>query len=300
MGHTSVHVGPGLVKGQAVKYSSHGRVVPPCDSDSPGASAIYSSAHDLVRFAIFHLKDRLPDQEAIIGPSAIDEMQRPSPETGPMRQWEGQESGYGIGWYVGVTEDGLSVIHHSGWTVGVSTALALVPEENLAVVVLSNTDCQWSEAILIEVVSSLLSIQPEVFMPTVSGDGDASPFASAPELIGSWKGLVQTYEGGVPLDMQVGEDGAIRAKLGEQPATFLQSVSYQDVVSLFLNAGGGPYLRGWIESELETADVDRGRPCKLWLELKFRGKVLNGSLISFSQREFYTGPLTYWVELRKP
>ncbi len=67
----------------------------------------------------------------------------------------------------------------------------------------------------------------------------------------------------------------------------------------FLNAGGGPFLRGWMRGELETADVNRGRPYKLWLELKRRDNVLNGSLIAFSQREIYTGPLTHWVELRK-
>jgi len=73
MNHTSVHLGPGLEEGQAVKCTPEGAVVPPCDSDSPGASAIYSSAHGLVRFAMFHLKNGLPperdlqpDQRAII------------------------------------------------------------------------------------------------------------------------------------------------------------------------------------------------------------------------------------------
>jgi hypothetical protein len=75
-------------------------------------------------------------------------------------------------------------------------------------------------------------------------------------------------------------------------------VSYQDSLPRFLNAGGGPFLRGWIQGELETADVSRGRPYKLWLELKLRGNALNGSLIAFSQREMYTGPLAHWVELR--
>jgi hypothetical protein len=45
--------------------------------------------------------------------------------------------------------------------------------------------------------------------------------------------------------------------------------------------------------------VNRGRPYKLWLELKRRDNVLNGALIAFSQREIYTGPLTHWVELRR-
>jgi CubicO group peptidase (beta-lactamase class C family) len=297
--HTSVHVGPGLEADRAVKYTPDGLVVPPCDTDGPGASAIYSSAHDLVRFAMFHLKDNLPDQEVIISDAAIDEMQRASPGTGPTREWEREGSGYGIGWFVGITEDGVRVVQHSGWTVGVSTVLALVPEENLAVAVLSNTDSRWPDAILIEIVCALLSGQPEEFLPPAGGAVDEPPFAPGPELVGSWEGSVHTYEGEVPLVLEIGESGSISATLGEQPRTLLQSVSYQDSHPQFLNAGGGPFLRGWMQGELGTADVNRGRPTKLWLEVKLRENVLNGSLIAFSQREIYTGPLAHWVELRK-
>ncbi len=299
MDHTSVHVGPGLEQGQAVKYTSGGLVIPPYDSDSPAASVIYSSAHDLVRFAMFHLKNDLPDQRAIISDAAVDEMQCPSPETGPMREWEREGSGYGIGWFVGVTGDGLRVIQHSGGTVGVSTALALMPEENLAVAVLSNTDSQWPDAIAIEIVGTLLSLQPEESLPTANRAADEPPFAPGPELVGLWEGLVHTYEGETPLVLEIGESGSVNATLGNQSRTLLQNVSYQDNLPQFLNAGGGPFLRGWVQAELETADVNRGRPYKLWLELKSRENVLTGSLIAFSQREMYTGPLTHWVALRR-
>ena len=304
MEHTSVHVGPGLEEGQAIKYTSDGLMVPPCDADSPGASAVYSSAHDLVRFALFHLKDDpppegdlRPDQGGILSDAAIDEMQRPSPETGPTRGWEREGSGYGIGWFVGITEDGLQVVQHSGGTVGVGTILALVPEEDLAVAILSNTDSRWPDAILIEIVCALLPLQPEEFLPPADRPVDEPPFAPGPELLGSWEGWVHTYEGEVPLVLDIEESGNIYATLGEQPRTPLQSVSYQDSHPQFLNAGGGPYLRGWMQGDLETADVNRGRPAKLWLEVKLRENVLDGSLIAFSQREIYTGPLAHWVEL---
>ena len=42
------------------------------------------------------------------------------------------QSGYGIGWYIEVAENDLYVVHRSGGTVGVSTVLALVPEEALS------------------------------------------------------------------------------------------------------------------------------------------------------------------------
>jgi len=299
MDHTSVHVGPGLEEGQAVKYTPEGTVVPPCDSDSPGASAVYASAHDLVRFAMFHLKDDLPNQDAILGDAAIDEMQRPSPETGPTRAWEREGSGYGLGWFVGVTRDGLRVVQHSGRTVGVSTVLALVPEEDLAVVVLSNTDNQWPDVMLIEIVCALLARQPEEFLPPAEGAADEGTLAPEREIVGSWSGLAHTYQGEIPLLLEIEESGIIHAALGEQPRTPLQQVSYRDRRPQFQNAGGGPFLRGWMQGELDTADVNRGQPYKLWLELKLRKNVLNGSLIAFSQREIYTGPLAHWVELKR-
>jgi hypothetical protein len=244
-------------------------------------------------------------------------MQRASPETGPTREWEREGRGYGIGWFIGIADDRLRVVQHSGGTVGVSTVLALAPEENLAVSVLSNTQSPWPDAILIEIVCALLSLHPEEFLPPADRAADGPPFAPPPELVGSWEGLVHTYEGEIPLVLEIGGSGSVYATMGEQSRTLpfdrplvfwprdkrlrtqLQNVSYRDNLPQFLNAGGGPFLRGWMRGELETADVNRGRPYKLWLELKLRDNVLTGSLIAFSQREIYTGPLSHWVELGK-
>lgn len=300
---TVVHIGPGLKNGQAIKYNSGGLVVPPCDTDSPGAGAIYGSVHDLIRFGMFHLKNPRPDQSAVLTEGSIDEMQRPGPETGPMREWEGEGSGYGIGWFVGVTRDGLRVVQHSGGTLGVSTVLVLVPRENLAVAVLSNTDGQWPDLIAIEIVCTLLYRQSEDFIPSAEAmadwGGDEQPFIPPTELIGSWDGLVYTYEGEVALTLEIENSGAVYAALGEQSHTPLQAVSYRDTLPQFSNAGGGQFLRGWMVGELPSRDVVRGRPTKLWLELKLRGAGLNGSLVAFSQRELYTGPLSHWVELSR-
>jgi hypothetical protein len=44
-----------------------------------------------------------------------------------------------------------------------------------------------------------------------------------------------------------------------------------------------------MQSEFETAEVNRGRPYKLWLELKLRNDVLNGSLIADDRRRSRSG-----------
>ena len=79
--HTSVGIGPGLEKFAAVRYGSDGLPLPFFDFDHRGASAIYSSAHDLVRFGMFHLGAHLPGQTQILSDSSLAEMQKFSPHT---------------------------------------------------------------------------------------------------------------------------------------------------------------------------------------------------------------------------
>ena len=42
--------------------------------DHPGGSAVWSSAHDLVRFGMYHLHNELPTQRPILTKGMVDEM----------------------------------------------------------------------------------------------------------------------------------------------------------------------------------------------------------------------------------
>jgi hypothetical protein len=67
-------VAPGLEPYAAVRYEPDGRRVTNYDFDHKGGSAVLRSAHDLVRFGMFHLKNHLPDQKRILADSTIDAM----------------------------------------------------------------------------------------------------------------------------------------------------------------------------------------------------------------------------------
>ena len=58
--HTAVVTGPLVGDTVAERYADSARPLPWYDFDHRGASAIYASAHDLLRFGMFHLKDHLP------------------------------------------------------------------------------------------------------------------------------------------------------------------------------------------------------------------------------------------------
>ncbi|MCI0664458.1 MAG: beta-lactamase family protein, partial [Acidobacteria bacterium] len=105
--HMSVDVGPGLEKQQAVRYGPDGLPIPFYGFDHSGGSAIYASAHDLVRFGMFHLKAHLPDHKAILTDQSIDEMQKPTAESG-------NNNGYGIGWITGEYSGKRRSVAHSG------------------------------------------------------------------------------------------------------------------------------------------------------------------------------------------
>lgn len=281
----------------ATKYTQEGEPIPESRSDCPGASALYSCASDLIRFAMFHLGQRLPDQEPIITDASRQEMQTASPGTVPTREWECEGSGYGLGWFVGLTVDGLRIAHHSGGTHGVSTVFVLVPEEQLAVVVLSNTDSLWPDTIAMEILSALIPERLEHLCMTNDLEQETSLLLAEPSLVGHWAGSVDTYEGSVRMEARIDSSGEVRIRLGDTEEVQLRNVSYTDRMPILLNAGGGPFLRGWFPGDFGTEDVRRECPCKLWLELKLRDQRLTGSLITFSQRLHPTGPLSQWVEL---
>ena len=289
MTHTSVHIGQGLEKHQAVRYGSDGLPIPFYDFDHPGASAVFSSAHDLVRFGMFHLKAHLPDQKAILSDETIDEMQQPTADIS-------DGNGYGVGWRINENEMGYRSVRHSGGMGGVSTTLALIPSEKLAVVALANYSSSLPELVGKEILSVML---PEYAKNRELSENKKKQeknepqepeysFKPEPELIGKWIGSVHTYKGDIPLTFWFKESGDVHAQLGDQLKTLLNDVNFKD-----------GYLDGRMMGDIGTEDANR-RPYHLHVNLKLRGQVLNGSMTAISIPGRRMGnALSHWVELKK-
>lgn len=92
---TSVPTAP--PSGAAVRYSTDNLPLPFYDVDHRGASSVYASAHDLVRFGMFHLDEGASDEHhrgaRVLQAKSIREMQRVHTQidTG---------AGYGLGWRI--------------------------------------------------------------------------------------------------------------------------------------------------------------------------------------------------------
>lgn len=280
MTHTSIDVGPGLEPHQAIRYTPDGKRIPFYEFDHPGASAVYASAHDLARFAMFHVKQHLSDQRPILSDASIDEMQV---ATAAAQNGDG----YGIGWSSG-TWHGYQMVDHSGGMPGVATLCTLVPSEKVAVVVLTNTAGKVASQLSDKIINIVLP-EPKT-PPAAAKPADPAPAAptSGIEMVGTWKGKLVTYKGETPLVLSVKESGDVHARLGKELMTLVNS----PVLS-------GGYLRGVMSGVIDNDDT-RGRPYFLQLELKLRDKVLNGSATAItSQQSPIAFAITHWVELER-
>jgi CubicO group peptidase (beta-lactamase class C family) len=273
----SVDLDEGLQSQQAVRYGMDGLPIPFYGFDHPGGSAVYSSAHDLARFAMFHLKAKLPDQKAILSDLSIDEMQRATADAGA-----GQ--GYGIGWLTSAYPGGRKSVSHTGGMGGVSTSLRLFPSEKLAIVVLTNAGSHPVAGMVTEAIVTTLLPGAVRTLPTMPAP---APFAPG-ELVGTWSGKVHTYAAEVPLTLEVRSDGDIHARLGTQ---------LQTLVNRPMLANG--LLTGTMQGDIGTEDASR-TPHTLSLTLKVRDARLVGGITAMSLPARRVGnALTYWVELRK-
>ena len=295
---TSVGIGPGLEDFTATRYATDQSPIPFYDFDHPGGSAVFSSAHDLVRFGMFHLGRDLDDQRRIISDAAIDAMRRPIRESAP-----GNE--YGLGWALRTLPGGLRLQRHGGGMGGVRTELAIAPEENAAVVVLSN-----SATPLTGYISNLLwhTLYPDaVPKPTrpqvpdphrleregiLEEGGDAAApliaFTPMPDLAGDWVGEVDTHLGPHRLALAIDDGGRVHVQLGDQLWTLLNNARFD-----------GEYLRGGFKGDIGTEDANR-TDYVLSLELRLRDDILNGAVTAITLPNVRLGnALTHWAELRR-
>lgn len=289
----SVNVGSGLEPYQAQRYGSDGGRYPLYDCDHPGASAVYCSAHDLIRFCMFHLKQLLPDQKAILSEETLDEMQAPTARQSPFER-------YGVGWriYDGVPD--LPMFGHSGGMDGVNNLLKMVPSAQIAVAILTNTN--GNRDLEEQVVEDILAVLLPSYAEKRAGEreqrtpeqihGSKTDCRLDVHLLGRWHGQVHTYEGDIPLTLWFKETGDVHAQLGTQLKTLVNKTQYEE-----------QSFEGVMMGDIGTPDASR-YPHHLYLDLKHREEGFTGAVIAITIREKTPGKrlgvaLSHWVELRK-
>lgn len=293
MTHTSIDIGPGLEPHQAIRYTPDGKRIPFYKFDHPGASAVYSSAHDLARFAMFHMGEHLADQKQILKDETLFAMQENT-------ALKNERDGYGIGWGTATDERGYDYIQHTGGMPGVATTVRFLPSERLAIVSLANSRSPLayrlpdliSEIVLPEVNKARKNAEYVVPLEQKpSGQSDEKEpekSSSLSELEGTWRGKLVTYQGEAPLRLVVQPDGHVHVRVGDELETLLSNAAFQH-----------GFLRGRFRAKVPYDD-NRGRDYTVQLELKLRDGVLNGSATTHTDLDGWgSNAVTHWAEVKK-
>lgn len=279
----SLGIGPGLEPYAAVRYDENGKALPFYESDHRGASAVYGSAHDLIRFAMFHLQDGLSDQKRILSKNAIAEMQR-------VTAVEDEREGYGVSWSVVNRADGYRVVEHGGSMPGVNVVLLLIPAEDVAIAVLTNQRSSRHRLIADQVLKVVLpKWRPAQAEQQRGPEPAAKPAAAAPaqKFAGTWKGVVRTHRGDVPLTLEFQPDGDVHAQLQGQRESLVTRLRVQD-----------DEVSGEFFGKLDTDDTRHRGSNVMSLSLKLRGSELSGGVTARSD-DWRSSALTHWTEVRK-
>lgn len=287
MHRSALDITPGFDAYKATRYDYAGRPIPFYLSAEPASATLFASAHDLARFGMFILKNRLPDQRPILSDELIDSMtQRPARES--------EASQYGLGWEIS-SQGGHRVISHSGSTSGVSSNFMLMPQRNMGVVMLANIDGGVSRDIQIQILKALAPSWQEA---APAAKKDSAPFKPGKDLVGRWEGKVHTYEGEVPMQLKIQASGDVHVRIGGESRWMSRSSMLQETLLNNVKFEDG-VLTGSALSQIQTTDTAR-HPHTVSLTLTKRGQVLNGPSTAVSIYEgLWVYGLPYWTELKK-
>lgn len=276
MTNALVYEGRPMGMPHAAGYTQTRRRIPLYLDSYPGADGTYASAHDLLRFAMYHLGDNLPDQEAILSDHALAAMQAKHPP-GNVR--------YGIGWELDGDERGYRSVYHAGSAPGANAMMRLFPDEDIAAVVLCNTECQ------------LYEIQEAIFVALIPELGEPEPVETSPpgvapanpsEMYGTWRGRITAYDRELAIELLVDSTG-MRVAVGANPRGEVE-------ISVLTST----FLLGSFDAAIPTPDNLR-YPYRNRIAVLREGDRLYGAVISVGRREDRAGhyELPSRVELRR-
>jgi len=278
LGMTTTTIGTGAgIANSAVRYTAQGKPIAFYDFDHRAASAVYTSAHELVRFGMFHLEDHLKDQRPVLKDATLDAMHR-------IATPGDTASGYGLGWLIG-NEQGMRVVSHTGGMPGVATTLKLYPQHNVVIVALANTSGAAPHRVAVDIAAAVLpGYKPPARTPT-----PAVAFASPAELTGEWTGTVRMYDGTTtPIALLVKSDD-IHVRLGAPGAlwTVLNAPAYRDRM-----------LNGQFAGTIPSEEARRF-PHNVGVGLLLQGDTLRGWAAAMTTDDPLTGAMSSYAELTR-
>jgi len=243
----------------------------------------YASAHDLLRFGMFHLKDHLIDQKQILSDSTLDLMQT---SIDPF-------SDFRLPWWVW-DYDGYRALVFTGAS---GTIMALLPEADLAIVVLANRLQADTPRICKLIVETVLDdFEERQRIPTrVATHKKVQPAPlSRKSLAGLWKGSIITPEGKLPVEISFKSTGSPRMRSIDQDGSWGSWV--ETMPALRGNYSGGIFS-AYFAIRIPIQDTKRYDHWT-WIYVALDGDTLRGYAVAHAAGSPYFG-LPYFIKLER-
>ena len=220
------------------RYDASGKKIPFYLTTTPPSGELYASAHDLARFAMWNMKLHLNEGSDLLNDHWIDELHKPV-FVGPT----GATSTFG--WALDHLKSGVTILHKGGGGSGVSTILCMVPERNLACVVLA--DRQFAEKLTHSICDQILgSYLPDWAMPGENGDSPRTLFLMNDSMAGLWKGTLGNDGITLPVQLDIRSSEVVIMTLGAHAPEKLSHLQSE-----------GPALLGVAKGDIDAPDALR-------------------------------------------
>jgi CubicO group peptidase (beta-lactamase class C family) len=178
----------------------------PFSLNSRGYSVLFSTAGDLARFGMFHLKHHPAGLQPVLADSSIDRLRKYReagvPFTTRRLAWDVQK------------DYGYEVVMHGGGGPGIHNYLYMVPSEDLVIAYMSNARYASSDKVLVALLAA--SIPDFSLMNRLQGRGWPQwPRLDPTQWKGDWTGKISGPKGSCDLDMTFDAGGKPKLRLRE-------------------------------------------------------------------------------------
>ena len=283
MDRTAVITAPYDDSAVAQKYEGEQRL-PFSDMGMRAAGSAWASAHDLVRFGMFHLQEHLPEQEAILSEGTIEEMYESVDPRLPDHDRH-------LPW-IEAPRLGFEAFHFGGHVHGGKVSFRLVPSEDIVVVVMSNGEEADTPKVADWVLDRLLPPFSWVDLVQEVGAKLGRSMAGGPTgglPPGDWRGEIRTDEDDIPIHLGLDGDRAWLRVEGDSRGGGRRVESGAHV------SGGDLFAH--FAAHIPTTDTSRARH-RTYLELSLRGDRLSGPVYAESEGTFVFC-LPFYVRLER-
>lgn len=170
------------------------------------AGAISSSANDLSHWVMVQLDNGKFNGKQVVPASAIGQTRMPNSILGNGGALfnKGHFALYGLGWFL-QEYNGRKIVQHTGGVNGFVTSITLIPEENLGIVVLTNTDANnFYEALKWEIMDAYMNLPYRNYSNVYLGFQKQSDAANAKWLKEKRDSIAMNPKPALPLQNFVG------------------------------------------------------------------------------------------------